>query len=75
MKRGRKGSKLYVALVTPGSSAGVKYRHGVDWVSFFSCDIWVPLWVTGVGSVLHVYGVVCVIASPIPRWFVSREVR
>ena len=38
MKRGRKGSKLYVALVTPRSSAGVKYRHGVAWVSFFSCD-------------------------------------
>ena len=51
MKRGSKGSKLYVVLVTPGSSAGVKYRHGVTWMSFFSCDMWVPLWVTGVGSV------------------------
>jgi len=25
VKRGRKGSKLHVALVTPGSSAGVKW--------------------------------------------------
>ena len=66
MKRGHKGSKLYVALVMPGSSAGVKYHHGVAWVSFFSCDMWVPLWVTGVGSVLHVYGVVRIIASLIP---------
>ena len=57
MKRGRKESKLYVALVTPGSSAGVKYRHGVALVSLISCDMWVPLWVTAVGSVLHVYGV------------------
>jgi len=39
--------------VTPGSSAGVKYRHGVALVSF-SCDMWVPLWVTGVESVLPV---------------------
>ena len=38
VKRSRKGSKLYDALVTPGSSAGVKYRHRVAWVSFFSCD-------------------------------------
>jgi hypothetical protein len=43
-------SKLYVALVTPGSSAGVKYRHGVALVLFFSLDMWVP----GVGSVLPV---------------------
>jgi hypothetical protein len=34
--------------------AGVKYRHGVALVSFFSRDMWVPLWVTGVGSVLPV---------------------
>ena len=68
-------SKLYVVLVTPGASAGVKYRHGVALVSYFSLDMWVPLWVAGVGSVLHVYGVVCIIASPIPRRFVSREVR
>ena len=34
-------SKLYVALVTPGASAGVKYRHGVALVSFFSLDMWV----------------------------------
>ena len=45
-------SKLYVALVTPGASAGVKYRHGVAWMSFFSPDMWVPLWVADVGSVL-----------------------
>jgi hypothetical protein len=31
-------SKLYVALV---ASAGVKYRHGVALVSFFSLDMWV----------------------------------
>jgi hypothetical protein len=67
VKKGRLESKLNVALVTPRSSAGVKYRHGVALVSFFSLDMWVPLWVTGVGSVLHVYGVVCIIASPIPR--------
>jgi hypothetical protein len=54
VKRGGKESKLYVALVTPGSSAGVKYRHGVAFVSFFSRDMWVLLWVTGVGSVLPV---------------------
>jgi hypothetical protein len=54
VKRGGKESKLYVALVTPGSSAGVKYRHGVALVSSFSRDMWVPLWVTGVGSVLPV---------------------
>ena len=54
MKRGHKGSKLYVALVTPGSSAGVKYCHGAAWVLFISCDMWVPLWETGVGSVLPV---------------------
>jgi len=54
LKRGGKESQLYVALVTPGSSAGVKYRHGVALVSFFSRDVWVPLWVTGVGSVLPV---------------------
>jgi hypothetical protein len=52
-------------------NAGVKYRHGVALVLFFPLD----MWVAGVGSVLHVYGVVCIIASPIPRWFVSREVR
>ena len=51
MKRGGKESNLYVALVTLVSSAGVKYRHGVALVSFFSCDMWVPLWVTGIGSV------------------------
>jgi len=68
-------SKLYVALVTLGVSAGVKYRHGVALVSFFSLDLWVPLCVAGVGSVLHVYGVVCIITSLIPRWFLSREVR
>ena len=54
MKRDRKRSKLYVALVMPGSSAGVNYRHVVAWVSFFSCDMWVPLWETGLGSVLPV---------------------
>ena len=47
-------SKLYVALVTLGASAGVKYRHGVALVSFFSLDMWGPLWVAGVGSVLPV---------------------
>jgi len=47
VKRGGKESELYVALVTPGPSAGVKYRHGVALVSFFSRDMWVPLWVTG----------------------------
>jgi len=67
VKRGRKRSKLYVALVTPGSSAGVKYRHGVAWVSFFPCDMWVPLWENGVGSILHVCEVVLITASPIPR--------
>jgi hypothetical protein len=65
MKRGGKESKLYVALVTPGSSAGVKYRHGVALASFFSCDMWVPLSVTEIGSVLRVYGVVCIITSQI----------
>jgi hypothetical protein len=39
--------QLYVALVTPGSAAGVKYRHGVALVSSFSRAMWVPLWVTG----------------------------
>jgi len=29
VKRGGKESKLYVALVKPGSSAGVKYGHGL----------------------------------------------
>jgi hypothetical protein len=43
-------SKLYVALVKPGSSAGVKYHHGVALVLFFSLD----MWVAGVGSVLPV---------------------
>jgi hypothetical protein len=42
--------KLYVALVAPGASARVKYRHWVALVSFFSLDMWVPLWVAGVGS-------------------------
>jgi hypothetical protein len=37
-----------------GASAGIKYRHGVALVSFFSLDMWAPLWVVGVGSVLHV---------------------
>ena len=45
MKRGG-DQKLYVALVTPGSSAGVKYRHGVALVSSFSRAMWVPLSVT-----------------------------
>ena len=54
MKRGGKESKLYVALVTPGSSSGVKNRHGVALVSSFSRDLWVPLWVTAVGSGLLV---------------------
>ena len=47
-------SKLYAVLVTPGASAGVKCRHGVALVSFFSLDMWVPLWGAGVGSVLPV---------------------
>ena len=56
---GEKGrnQKLYAALVTPGSSAGVKYRHGVALMSSFSRAMWVPLWVTGgrisPTSVLH----------------------
>ena len=54
VKRGCRESKLYVALVMPGSSAGVKYRHGVALASFFSRDMWFPLWVTGGGSVLTV---------------------
>jgi hypothetical protein len=31
------------------------YRHGVALVSSFSLDMWVPLWVTGVGLVLNIY--------------------
>jgi hypothetical protein len=46
-KRRVRNQKLCVALVTPGSSAWVKYRHGVALVSSFSRDMWVPLWVTG----------------------------
>ena len=34
--------------------AGVKYRHGVALVLFFSRDMWEPMWVTGVRSVLPV---------------------
>ena len=44
-KRRGRDQKLYVALVTPGSSAGVVYRHGVALVSSFSRAMWVPLWV------------------------------
>jgi len=43
-EEGKESKKLYAALVTPGSSAGVKYRHGVALVSSFSRDIWVPLY-------------------------------
>ena len=64
MKTSRKGSKLYVALVTPGSSAGVNYRHGVAWVSFFSCDMWVPLWETAVGSEQHIVFITYGLFSP-----------
>ena len=35
-------------------SGGVTYRHGVASVLLFSRGMWVPLWVTGVGSVLPV---------------------
>ena len=45
MKRGSKELNLCVALVTLGSYPGVKYRHGVQLVSFFSRDMWVLLWV------------------------------
>ena len=76
MKKGEWKQKLYAVLVTPGASAGVKCRQGSLGVVLLT-DIRVPLWGAGVGSVLHVYGVVCtsIIASPIPRWFLSREVR
>ena len=60
--------------MTPGASAGVKCRQGSLGVVLLT-DMRVPLWGAGVGSVLHVYGVVYIIASPIPRWFLSREVR
>ena len=53
-KRRVSNQKLYVALVTPRSSAGVKYRHGVALVSFFSRGMWVPLWVNGVGSLQRI---------------------
>jgi hypothetical protein len=47
---------IYIALVTLESpSGGVTYRHGVAVVSLFSRDMLVPLWVTGVGSVLQVW--------------------
>jgi hypothetical protein len=36
-------------------SGSVTYRHGVAVVSLFSRDMWVPPWVTGVGSVLHLH--------------------
>ena len=63
MKRGEWKQKLYAVLVTPGASAGVKCRQGSLGVVLLT-DMRVPLWGAGVGSVLHVYGVVCIIASP-----------
>ena len=67
---------MYVALVTSESaSGGVTYRHGVALVSHFSRDVWVPLWVTGVGSVLHVWSP-CVLSRPqFCVWSVSHVVR
>jgi hypothetical protein len=54
-KESKESKTIYIALVTPESpSGGVTYRHGVAVVSLFSRDMWVPLWVTGVGSVLPV---------------------
>ena len=54
-KESKESKTIYIALVTPESpSGGVTYRHGVDVVSLVSRDMWVPLWVTGVGSVLSV---------------------
>jgi hypothetical protein len=48
-KESKESKTIYTALVTPESSSGaVTYRHGVAVVSFFSRDMWVPLWVTGV---------------------------
>ena len=67
---------IYIALVTLESpSRAVTYRHGVALVLLFSRDMWVPLWVTGVGSVLHVWSP-CVLSHPRFRiWSVSRVVR
>ena len=74
MKRGEWKKKLYAVLVTPGASAGVKCHQGSLGVVLLT-DMQVPLWGAGVVSVLHVYGVVCIIASLILRWLLSREVR
>ena len=38
-KRRVRNQKLHVVLMRPGSSAGVKYRHGIALVSFFSRDM------------------------------------
>ena len=55
-RKGKQKLYIYIALVMPESpSGGVTYRHGVASVLLFSCGMWVPLWVTGVGSVLHVW--------------------
>ena len=74
MKRGGKESKtIYVALLMPRSSAGVKYRHGVALMLFFSCDMWVPVWVTGVGSVLPLgQNIRCKRSIRESRWLVWR---
>jgi hypothetical protein len=54
-KESKESKTIYIALVMLASpSRGVTYRHGVAVVSLFSRDIWVPLWVTRVGSVLPV---------------------
>jgi len=50
----KESKTIYVALVMPESPSGsVKYRCGVAVVWLFSY-VWVPLWVTRVGSVLPV---------------------
>ena len=45
-----------------------KVSSWVAWVSYFSCDMWVPLWETGVGSVLNVYEVVRITYFSCDMW-------
>jgi hypothetical protein len=60
----RNWKTICITLVTPESaSGGVTYRHGVAVVPFFSRETWVSLWVTGVGTVLHVWSP-CVLSRP-----------
>jgi hypothetical protein len=55
-KESKESKTIYIALLTLESpSGGVTCHHGVAVVLLFSCDMWVPLWVTGVGSVLPVW--------------------